>query len=113
MSARIHPQLRNEIDQPGDRPLNAVIQLRPRGSPDEIPSPQEAGQLADAVLNRVQSLTGLSPIRTNMMNNLASVMVEAQPAFLRSLVDQPEVIAATPADTGQSPFIPPKNKRPA
>jgi hypothetical protein len=75
--------------------------------------PQEAGQLANAVLNRVQSLTGLSPIRTNVMSNLAAVMVEAQPAFLRSLVNQPEVIAATPADTGESPFIPPKDKRPA
>ena len=43
----------------------------------------------------------------------AKKVVEAEAKFVRSLIRQPEVISALPNRTAESPYIPPKGKRPA
>ena len=78
----------------------------------DTPSPEESAKLADTVLKRVAEQVGHAATRSNVLRNLATVVVEADSDFVRSLIDQPEVISAIPNETVESPYIPPKRKRP-
>lgn len=107
MSARIHPELASQLNHPGDSPLQAVVEL---GSVQK--SPEETLKLAQEVLQRVSQVVGHPAARTNVLRNLARVVVEADRDFLRSLLEQPEVVSAMPNQMSESPFIPPVRKRP-
>jgi len=96
MSERVHHDLLKQLDGPEDRPIQAIVQLRSPRAVDVVPSPEEAGTLAAEVLGRVQARVGRSALRTNVLRNLSSVIVEASPAFVRSLLEQPEVVSAVP-----------------
>ena len=112
MSDKIHPELQRQLEQAGRAPVQAILQLRAAGHPDVIPSPDDAAKLADTLLHRVAADIGHPATRHNLFRNLAHMVVEADPAFLRALIHQPEVISAIPNQTAESPFILPKGKRP-
>jgi hypothetical protein len=113
MPITIHPELQSQLDNANDSPVQAIVQLREPGQPDATPSPEKFAALAKNLLDRVQSEVGQAALRINPLRNLATLIVEAHPGFLRKLVQQPEVISAIPNQTAESPFIPPKGKRPA
>src|SRR6476620_8712382 len=105
MSARVHPELAIQLNQPGGSPLQAVVEL---GTSQQ--SPEVTSRLAKEVLQRVSEIVGHSAERTNILRNLARVVVEADRDFLRSLREQPEVLSAMPNQMTESPFIPPVRK---
>lgn len=107
MPTKVHSELLRQLAQSDDRPVQAVVHLCLPDKPQQIPSPDDTARLADTVLQRVQQRIGHPAIRSNVLRNLATLVVEADPAFLRSLVEQPEVFSALPNEMAESPFIPP------
>ena len=101
-----------QLDRAGADKVQAIVQLRDSKHPDDTPTPEESVKLADTVLQRVAKQVGHAATRSNVLRNLATVVVEADSDFVRSLIGQPEVISAIPNQTADSPFIPPKRKRP-
>jgi len=112
MAAKVHPELLQQIAQAGSAPVQAIVHLRSPQNPEAIPSQEDSVKLADEVLNRVAAQVGHRAARVNVLRNLATVVLEADSTFVHSLLQQPEVIAALPNQTAESPFIPPKGKRP-
>ena len=113
MKAPIPTELLEQIENAGDGTVQAIIQLRPAEKPDSIPTSEETKELATSVLARVTAKVGHEPTRVNVLRNIATVVVEGDAGFLRSLIQQPEVISVMPNRTCESPFIAPKGKRPA
>jgi hypothetical protein len=87
-----------------------VFQLQAIGG--ERLSSDDAAALAERVLERVTEHLGRTPARHNVLRNLGILIVEADAEFLRALIEQPEIQFASPNRTAESPFIPPKGKRP-
>jgi hypothetical protein len=112
MTNKIHPELLDELNRAGTSSVQAVVQLHSPGDVKTLMSPEETSKLADVVLERVTAEVGRPATRTNVLRNLATLVVEADPAFLNKLISQPEVLSALPNRTNESPFIPPKRKRP-
>lgn len=112
MANELHARLLKELDGDAQSLVQAIVQIRSANDPKTIPSPEESTTLANSVLERVAERVGCRPSRTNILRNLATIVVEAPPAFIRSLIEQPEVISAIPNQSEESPFIPPKRKRP-
>jgi hypothetical protein len=112
VAAKIDPELLEILDQPGKSGVQAVLQLKSAGKSKALLSPDEAKSIADALLDRVASEVGSRPSRFNVLRNIATMVIEAEPEFLRSLIAQPEVAAASPNQTKESAFIPPRGKRP-
>jgi hypothetical protein len=84
-------------------------------SPDEPGkklSSEDAVALAEHAVHRVADRLGRRPLRQNLLRNLGVLILEADPEFIRTLIDQPEIRTASPNKTAESPFIPPKGKRP-
>ena len=113
MAAKVHAELIEQLNRAGNSPVQAIVQLRWAHKPEAIPSPEDSARMADSVLRRVADQVGHPASRTNLLRNLATLIVEADPEFLSLLIQQPEVISALPNKTAESPFIPPKGKRPA
>jgi hypothetical protein len=112
MATKVNPELRKQLDHAGDRYVQAIVQLHSPDDPDARISPEETARLADEVLQRVAADVGHPAARANVLRNLATMIVEADADFLRSLIRQPEIVSASPNRTAESPFIPPKGKRP-
>jgi hypothetical protein len=112
MTDKITAELLGQLDQAGDQLVEAVVQLRPRGRSSAAISGEETALLAKRVLDRVAQIVGQSPKRSNLLRNLGTLIVEAPPEYVRSLIAQPEVIKASANRTAESPVIPPRGKRP-
>jgi len=113
MAARISPELLDQLNNAGDSPVQAVVELRPAGQPDALPPADECAKLARDVLSRVAAEVGRAADRVNVLGRLARAVVEADPDFLRSLLRQPEVVSAVPNRMKEPPSNPPpKGKRP-
>jgi hypothetical protein len=112
MAANIHPELIEQLDRAGSGLVQAIVHLKHPDQADAQISPEETAKLADTILGRVARDVGHPAARSNVLRNLATMVVEADGDFLRSLSRQPEVAAVSPNRTAESPFIPPKGKRP-
>lgn len=112
MSAKVHPELLQQLDQP-DRLVQAVLQLQMQQDAEAMASPEDVEKLARDVLQRASVEAGHSAGRTNILRNLGTIIVEATPDFVRSLINQPEVVTARPNQMTEEVFIPPKGRRPA
>jgi hypothetical protein len=112
MAAKVNPELLDQLERAGTSPVQAIVHLRSAHEPHVIPSPEDAARLADEVLRRVATDVGHPPARANVLRHLATLVVEADAEFLRSLIQQPEVVSVLPNQTAESPFIPPRAKRP-
>src|SRR5437016_5615375 len=112
MAAKVHPELLEQMARAGSAPVQAIVHLRSPDDPETIPSQEDTVKLAAEVLNRVAAQVGHRAARVNVLRNLATVVLEAGGDFVHSLLQQPEVVSALPNQTAESPFIPPKGKRP-
>ena len=112
MADHINPELLKQLQQCEGQPVQAVVQLRPVGAQKSAICAEETAALAEEVLNRVTRDIGMPPIKQNVLRNIGTVIVEAAPEFVHSLIKQPEVVAASPNITSASPVIPPHRKRP-
>lgn len=111
MTSKLHSELQKQLDA-ASGPVQAVVQFRNADDKQAIPSPAEASQLAKRVFDRVAKKVGYAAIRTNVMSNIASAVVEADPTYVQALIEQPEVVSAMPNQTSQDPRIAPRGKRP-
>ena len=112
IAAKVKPELLEQLDRAGAEPVQAIFGLRPSDDPHAKLSPNEAARLAEQVLARVAAHVGHPARRANVLRNLGTMIVEADSEFLRSLIGQPEIASAAANKTAESPFIPPKGKRP-
>src|SRR4051812_45151203 len=112
MKSKLYSDLVKQIEN-ATGPVQAVVQIRHADSNHSIPPADEVGPLVKTVFDRVEKICGQAAMRTNILQNVASAIVEANPCFLRVLIAQPEVISAIPNEISQSLVIPPIDKRPA
>lgn len=112
MAAKIHPELIDVLKHSVNGAVQAIVQLQSPGEASIALSPEETSRVADAVLERVAAEVGRPALRANVLRNLATLVVEADPVFLKTLISQPEVVSALPNQTKESMFIPPRGKRP-
>lgn len=113
---RTHPELARQLSRPraATGPIGAVCRLRPRRASDLALGPEETERKAREVLARVTRSVGEGPERWSVFRNLGAFAVVASTAFLRELVRQPEVEAATPNRLpDEDLLIRPVKKRPA
>jgi hypothetical protein len=112
IATKVHSELLKQLDHAGSGLVQAVFQLQSPDNPGARLSPSEAAALADKALKRVAARLNGKAVRTNVLRNLGTLIVEASPQFLRSLMEQPEIRSASPNKLPESPLIPPKGKRP-
>lgn len=101
-----------QLAQAGTGLVQAVLQLQSPASPARTPDSDDAARLANDAIQRVAQSLHRTPARTNVLRNLGTMIVEADPQFLQQLLQQPEVASASPNKLAESPFIPPRGKRP-
>jgi hypothetical protein len=112
-----HHELIEQLAAAGDSLVRAVVQLRPAVQPAVQPASEatgggDFGALARQVLDRVAETVGHTAQRTNILRNAESIILEADPTFLREMLKQPEIVSALPSQTKESMTIPPVRKRP-
>jgi hypothetical protein len=92
--ARTDPELSRQLKAAAaDRsPVEAVIVLR--SGRDGALGPDEVETQAREVLGRVEHQVGKGAADVNVLKNLASFVVSAEPEFIEALVEQPEVESA-------------------
>ena len=95
MAARTDPVLSAQLDEAaaGERPVQAVIGLH-RDSGGGASTAGDVGALTADLLARVTRATGSEALEHNVFRNLGSFVVVAPPAFIRGLLEQPEVESA-------------------
>ena len=81
------------------------------GEKGSIPGPEQVEEVAGKVIDRAHRESGSAPEDVNVFRHMASFVVRAKPAFLRSLVAQPE-IASVVANRKQEPLEPLAADRP-
>jgi hypothetical protein len=93
--AKVDPELLRQLDaaKPAQRPVAAVIGLRPPGE-GVVPTPEQTQTLSRELLQRTQRRTGSSAHAVNVFQHLGSFLVVADPDFLADLLTQPEVRSA-------------------
>jgi hypothetical protein len=60
----------------------------------------------------VTETVGHAAKRANILRNAESIILEADPAFLREMIKQPEIVSTLPSQTKESMSNPPVRKRP-
>src|SRR5262245_25280513 len=112
MAAKVHPDLLTQLDRAGSGLVQAVFQLQSPAESAASLSPQDAAELAKNAMDRAAKQVGHKATRSNLLKNLGTLIVEADPTYLRSLMEQPEIYSVIPNKMAESPLIPPKGKRP-
>jgi hypothetical protein len=111
---KIDPELSRQLDQAAltNSPVQAVLKLRPLQETQLVASPEHTAELANQVIKRVSDKLGEQANRMTLFRNLGSFAIDAQPKFLRELLDQPEIAAASANRQPGSAYIAPINPRP-
>lgn len=111
--AQFDPEfLRQIAAAPADSTVEAVVRLKPAGD-DAAAGPDETERLTHELVSRAQRRSGQHEDAVNVFRYLGSFAVAAKPAFLKVLMDQPEVAAVVANRQPGSGMIPPVRKRPA
>ena len=92
--------------------VEAVVRLRTEPGVT-TPSPDETERLARQVVARTQELSGDQENALNVFKYLGSFAISAKPAFIKTLLDQPEVASALANNQPTSGMIPAVEQRPA
>jgi hypothetical protein len=93
--------------------VQAVLKLRPLQETQLVASPEHTTKLANQVIKRVSDKLGQQANRMTLFRNLGSFAIDAPPRFLRELLNQPEIAAASANRQPDSAYIAPINPRPA
>jgi hypothetical protein len=112
MNAKVNPELIAQLHHAGRKPVQAIFQLQSAKEPEAPLTDAEIQRISNEVLERVAAKVGEPAKRSNLLRNLRTLIVEASPEFVRSMLQQPEIASATANKTEESPFIPPRGKRP-
>ena len=96
-SPPIDPDLLAQLDdaEGSGESVAAVVAIRRRVG--RKPEPDAIRATLDAALARVAELTSSSPADVNVMAYMASAYVEASAVFVRTLLQQPEIVGAVAA----------------
>src|SRR5262245_6498339 len=114
--AKVDPELERQLSEStDDEPVEAVVHLQSKpGVP--APPPEETERLTRELVSRTQQVSGEHERAVNVFKYLRSFSISAKPAFLKTLLDHPEVKSALANKQPQPPgsgMIPPVAKRPA
>jgi hypothetical protein len=112
ITANVSHELIEQLDRAGSQPVQAIFQMQSPGEPGKKLSAHDAVTLAEQAVGRVAGRLGREPLRRNLLRNVGVLILEADPEFIRALIEQPEIRSASPNKTAESPLIPPKGKRP-
>jgi hypothetical protein len=110
--AKVSPELMEQLHNAGSEPVQAILHLQSAKEADASLTDAETQRISDNLLKRVAAEIGESAIRSNLLRSLRTLIVEAKPAFVKSLLQQPEIASASVNRTAESPLIRPKRKRP-
>jgi hypothetical protein len=113
--AKTDPELLKQLEATAATDTNqveAVIRLKADDASQVVPTAERTEELANELLTRVGSEVGESVPRYNVFRNLGSFVVSAPPPFIRKLISQPEVAAATANRQPESAAMPPVEKSP-
>lgn len=91
--------------------IEAVVMLRAPSS-GRPPAPAASKAIAESVLAKVASETGLSPTASTVFENMHSFSVCAPQRFLDAIAREDEVAQVLPNELAQSPLIEPVKKAP-
>jgi hypothetical protein len=109
----LDPELIRQLStSAADDPVEAVVRLRTDPGVT-TPPPDETERLARQVVARTQKLSGEQENALNVFKYLGSFAISAKPAFIKTLLDQPEVASALANNQPGSGLIPPLEPRPA
>jgi hypothetical protein len=109
----VDPELIRQLSiSAADDPVEAVVRLRTDPGVTTLP-PDETERLARQVVARTQKLSGEQEHALNVFKYLSSFAISAKPAFIKTLLDQPEVASALANTQPGSGLIPPLESRPA
>ena len=76
--------------------MGAVIRLVPTSAEAPVPSPEETDRIAHKLLAQAQKSAKSDTPDYNVFRNLGYLVVLATPAYLKAIVNQPEVAHAFP-----------------
>lgn len=103
MNDRIDPELLRQLDLAGaDAKIGAVIKISPPSAQMVVPNPEETERIALELLDRVGKREKAEAVDFNVFRNLGYFVVSASPAYLKALIEEPEVanaLANRPGDT--------------
>ncbi len=71
-----------------------MFYLRPAQSSEKALPPNQVEELARTLLERVERSVGVGARDVNVFRHLSSFVVSASPAFVRELLQQPEIASA-------------------
>ena len=112
MKAKAQPELLAQLRDAGTRPVQAIFHLQSPKGPGAPLTDAETERISNELLKRVAAKVGEPARRSNLLRSLRTLIVEASPEFVQSMLQQPEVASATANRTEESAYIPPKGKRP-
>jgi hypothetical protein len=112
MNTKANSELIAQLRKGGTEPVQAIFHLQSPKDPGAQLTDAETKRISSQVLQRVAAQLGEPAIRSNLLSSLRTLIVEATPEFLRSMLQQPEIASASANQTKESPLIPPKGKRP-
>lgn len=101
--AKLDPALSRQLNSasvPTAEAVEAVVFLRPLTANQVVVPPESIEPLVHELLDRVADHLGQSPKEFNVFRNLGSFAVSASKAFLRELLEQPEVASAVASRPG-------------
>src|SRR5271166_3523329 len=88
--ADIDPRLQAQIDEAGDhKPVEALLML------EDSQAGHETGAVAEQVLKRVNRQVQEQPAEVRVMPRLGALFVKGSGKFVRTLLQQKEVVAAS------------------
>jgi len=93
---KVDPALAAELEKmsAGEETLDVVVQLLPEELDSPALSPERTEEVTRQLLTRIAGKIGVSATDVNVFKHLGSFVVSAPKAFIRELVDQPEIAAA-------------------
>ncbi len=96
LEKKLDPELLRQLEAAKDlsHPIEAVVYLRPSEAKTLRVPPEEIQKVIDRLLGRVEVAVGHAAAKHNTFRNLGSFVVQAPAAFIRELIDQPEVASA-------------------
>jgi hypothetical protein len=112
MNAKAQPELLAQLRDAGTSPVQAIFQLQSQKEPAVPLTDAETERISTELLERVAAKVGEPARRSNLLRSLRTLIVEASPEFVRSMLQQPEIASAMANRTKESAYIPPKRKRP-
>jgi hypothetical protein len=112
MYAKASPELTEQLHRADQEPVQAIFHLQAPEGPDAPLTDAETERIAHTLLERVAAKVGSQPMRSNLLRNLRTLIVEAHRDFVQSMLQEPEVASASASRTMESPLIKPVRKRP-